>query len=151
MKILLLERVENLGYRGDMMNVADGYARNFLIPRKLATPATAGVEAYAQRLRKGAEKLRQLENAQFGELKEKLAEVSCTISRKAGDDEKLFGSVTAGDVADALSFQGFSVEKRKVVLGDPIKALGVFTVKIKLSPDHEVDLKVWVVREVEKS
>jgi large subunit ribosomal protein L9 len=149
MKVLLLQRVENLGHRGDMMNVSDGYARNFLIPRKLATPATEGVEAYATRLRQDEDKRRELENAQLAETREKLAAVSCTISRKAGDDEKLFGSVTPADVADALNRQGFSIEKRKVTLDDPIKALGVFTVKIKLSPDHEADVKVWVVREAE--
>lgn len=151
MKVLLLQRVENLGFRGDLKNVSDGYARNFLIPRKLATPATEGVEAYAQRLREDEEKRRVIENAQLAETKDKLAAVSCTISRKAGDDEKLFGSVTSADVADALNRQGFSIEKRKVVLDEPIKALGVFTVKVRLSPEHEADVKVWVVREPEKA
>jgi len=150
MKVLLLKRVENLGHRGDMTEVSDGYARNFLIPRKLATPATEGVEAYAARLRQDEDERRQLEEAQLKTAAEKLAEVSCTISRKAGTDEKLFGSVASADVADALNKQGFSIDKRKIVLEEPIKTLGVFTVPVKLSPDHEASVKIWVVREAEK-
>lgn len=151
MKILLLKRVENLGHRGDLLDVSSGYARNFLIPRKLATVATEGVEAYAGRLRQDEAKRRELENAQLKEAAEKLSGASCTISRKAGQDEKLFGSVTSSDVADALNEQGFSVDRRKVILREPIKSLGVFTVPVRLSPDHEAQVKVWVVREAEKA
>lgn len=151
MRILLLKSVEHLGPRGDVREVADGYARNYLIPRKLATPATAGLEAHAQRLQRTESKHRQQEHVELKRQVETLGQISCTLVRKAGDDQKLFGSVTSADVADALKTQGLAVDKRQINLQEPIKSLGVFTVLVRLSAEHKANVKVWIVSDQEKA
>jgi len=150
MRVLLLKEVESLGVRGELVQVADGYARNFLLPRKLAVPATSGVEAQAARMRAVEDKRREARNAELKALADKLSGVSCTLTRKAGPDEKLFGSVSAADIAEALAGQGLSVERRQIQLEEHLKALGVFTVPVKLAPEITAQVKVWVVREGEK-
>lgn len=147
MRVLLLKEVEHLGHRGRLVNVADGFARNYLFPRKLATPATAGAASYAARLEAVETKRRAAEEAGYRELAAQLAGVSCSLSRKAGADEKLFGSVSAGDIAASLAVQGFKIDRKKIVLPEPLKALGVFTVPVKLSAEHQASVKVWIVRE----
>ena len=150
-KVLLLESVEHLGPRGNLVMVADGYARNFLFPRKLATAATVGVEQYASRLQAVEAKRAAAEKAEVTALAAKLADVSSTLTRKAHDDVKLFGSVSSGDIATALAAQGFKVDRKKIELPEPIKTLGVFTVPLKLSHDVSASVKVWVVREAVKA
>ncbi len=150
MKVLLLQDVEHVGPRGDLVTVAAGFARNFLIPRKLAQVATPGGEKFAKQLKAMEGKRRAKLDAEFRALAEKLLGVSCTIPRKAGADEKIFGSVTAQDVAASLAAQGFTVDRKKIHLTEPIKALGVYTVPVKLAPGIESPLKVWVVKEGEK-
>ncbi len=147
MKLVLLKPVEHLGAQGAQVDVPDGYARNFLIPRKLATPATKGMMAYANRLQAGEAKRREQEEVRLKELIEKLASVSCTVTRKASEDDKLFGSVTSADLAEVFRAQGFAIDKRQIGLEEPIKSLGVFTVPVRLSPAHETNVKVWVVRD----
>ncbi len=150
-KVLLLSEVEHLGPRGELVNVADGYARNFLFPRKLATLATKGVEEFAARLRATEAKRREVEKVALNELAGKLADVSCSLPRKAHDDEKLFGSVSAGDVSAALASQGFKVDRKHIDLPEPIKTLGVFTVPVNLGHGVKASVKVWVVRETAKA
>jgi large subunit ribosomal protein L9 len=151
MRVLLLKNVEHVGPRGDMVEVSDGYARNYLIPRKLATLATSGVTAFAERLKKAETSRREQEGAQLKEFAERLSAASCTLVRKSGEDGKLFGSVTPADVAAALGTQGFEVDRRKIEMGEPIKSLGVYTVSARLSAEHVASVKVWVVREAEKA
>jgi len=151
MKVLLLKNVEHLGSRGNLVTVSSGYARNFLLPRKLATQATEGVKAYAERLKQAEGKRMEEEDKATAELAVELSKVTVKLVRRAGPDEKLFGSVTPSDVADALKAQGHEVDKRAVDLEEHIKAVGVFTVPIKLSAKHQANVKVHVVREAEKA
>lgn len=150
-KVLLLAEVEHLGPRGNLVNVADGYARNYLFPRKLATLATAGVEEFAGRLQASEAKRRTAEQAELTALATKLTDVSCSLPRKAHDDEKLFGSVSAGDVSVALAAQGFKVDRKHIELAEPIKTLGVFTIPVNLGHGVKSSVKVWVVRETGKA
>ena len=147
MRVLLLKEVEHLGTRGKLVNVKDGFARNYLFPRKLATAATTGAEAYAARLEAVELKHQAEENAKMKILADKLGGVSCSLPRKAGDDEKLFGSVSSSDIAAALAAQGFKIDRKKIVLPEPLKALGVYTIPVRLSADHQANVKVWIVRE----
>lgn len=147
MQIILLENVDGLGSRGDRVNVAPGYARNFLLPRSLALPATsAGARAFSdsERIKKSrAEKDRRT----FEALAQQLSKVSLTITAQVGEDEKLFGSVTAQDIAEALRTQGFEVDRRQVQLEEPIKVLGVYWVDLKLYQDITATIRVWVAKE----
>ncbi len=150
MRVLLLKEVESLGVRGELVQVADGFARNYLLPRKLAVPATSGVEAQAARMKAAEAKKRDARLAELKALADKLSGVSCTLTRKAGADEKLFGSVAAADIAEALAAQGLPVERRQVQLTEHLKTLGVFTVPVKLAPEITAQVKVWIVREGER-
>lgn len=150
MKVLLLKMVEKLGTPGLLADVSDGYARNFLIPRGLAVVATDGAARFAGQLKASEERRRQKEEQEQKETAGRLSGVSCTISRLAAEDEKLFGSVSPADVAEALGAQGFAVDRKEIVLDEPIKALGVYTVTVRLGQRHEAQVKVWVVREAEK-
>jgi large subunit ribosomal protein L9 len=147
MEIILLKDVVRLGSRGDLVRVADGYGRNYLIPKGLALRATPG------NLRRFEEEKR-IENVRGSKLKrgaetlaKSLEELSLTAVVKVGEDDKLFGSVTAKDIADLLEKEGFEIEKRQVDLVEPIRELGVFQVPIDLHPDVEAKVKVWVVKE----
>ena len=147
MKVILKENVENLGKIGDIVKVSEGYARNFLLPRNLVLIADdnniKSLEHHQKALSKKAEK--EKEEAQV--LAKKLEQFSCTITRKVGENEKLFGSVSATDVADVLKKAGFAIEKRQIHLNEPIKQLGVFSVSIRLATDVSAKVKVWVVQE----
>lgn len=149
MKVILREDVANLGRMGDIVNVKPGYARNFLIPGSLALEADvknvkafehqkAAIEARAKKMKDAAKTLG-----------EKLSSLAVTIRAKAGEEEKLFGSVTAMDIAEALKAQGVDIDKKKLLLDEPIKRLGSFEVGIKLSSDVTAKLKVEVVAESE--
>ena len=151
MRILLLKGIKELGLRGDLVTVSNGYARNYLIPRKIAVPATEGVMEYAGRLKATEDKRLAEQRRQQEEMIAKLASVSCTLVRKAGEDEKIFGSVSGADIAEALKSQGFDIDRHSVILENPIKALGVYTVPIQISSEFKTSVKVWVVKETEKA
>jgi large subunit ribosomal protein L9 len=147
MLVILRENVENLGITGDLVKVSDGYARNFLLPRKLVVMADEKNVAAIEHNKRILEKKRLAQRADDEALVKKLEQFSCTISRKVGDQDRLFGSVSTADIASALKAGGYSVDKHSVVLDAPIKSLGVHTVTIKLQPEVSASLKVWVVKE----
>ncbi len=147
MEVILLDDIKPLGNRGDAVTVADGYARNYLIPQRKAIKATSGNRKRfeeEENLRAVREnKLRREAERMAG----RLAGVSCTIAVPAGGDDRLFGSITAQDIGNALKEQNFKVDKRKIILEEPLKALGVYTVVIRIFQDVQAKVKVWVVRE----
>jgi large subunit ribosomal protein L9 len=147
MKVILTQDIPSLGSRTDVVDVKPGFARNFLIPQGKALPAN---DANLKRLQQSIkhDDLKQNRNkGKSEELAKKLAEVSCTATVQAGEDDKLFGSVTAADIAGLLSAQGIEIDKRRIVLEEPIKKLGVYNIPIKLHPDVEAIIKLWVVRQ----
>ncbi len=146
MLVLLKENVKNLGRVGDVVKVSEGYARNFLIPRKLVIAADATNLAQVEHQKKVLEKKRTEQKATAEELAAKIAAVSLKIPRKVGEKDHLFGSVAAQDVVDALADLGIEIEKRAVQM-EPIKALGTFTVSIKVLADVATSLKVTVTKE----
>ncbi len=145
MKIILREDVEKVGNAGELINVKDGYARNFLIPRKLAVAATSKSLRVLEHHKRTIEAQRKKYEKTAQQLREKLENFSCTISKKVGENEKLFGTVTTLDIEKALRAEGFEIDKRQILLEEPIKSLGVYTVNIKLSKEVSAPLKVWVV------
>ncbi len=147
MLVILQENVENLGRTGDVVKVTDGYARNFLLPRRLVVQADEKNVAAMEHQKRLLEKKRLAQKASAEDLAKKLGEFSCTLSRKVGENDKLFGSVSAGDVAEALKKAGFTVDKRSVHLENPIKTLGVHPVTVRLEPEVFATVKVWVVKE----
>jgi large subunit ribosomal protein L9 len=147
MEIILREYVEHLGKRGEIVKVADGYARNYLLPRKLALPATPGNLKHVERERKIVEAREAEEKSRADAIAARLAAIEIAIARRVGDTEQLYGSVTAADIADFLKTKGFDIDRRKLILPDAIKALGVHDVPLKLHRDVTVSLKVHVVRE----
>ena len=147
MLVILRENVENLGRIGDLVNVSTGFARNYLIPNKLVMLADAGNVKMIENQKKVLEKKRLAARSASEGLAKKLADQSVTISRKVGENDKLFGSVTQTDISDALAKAGHSVEKRMITLEQPIKALGVHTVTVKFDQDVTASVKVWVVKE----
>jgi large subunit ribosomal protein L9 len=147
MEVILREDVDRLGRRGEKHRVADGYARNFLFPRKLAIPATdASLRAFSEENRTRAVREKKV-HRQASAIADKLKGVSLTIAAQAGEEDKLYGSVTAADVADLLAKQGFEIDKRKIHMDEPIKALGVYTVPVKVAAGVEASVKLWVVKE----
>lgn len=147
MEVILRQHVDNLGDRGQIVKVADGYARNYLLPRKLALPATAGNKHHVERERKIVESREADEKGQAEAVAARLAAVPITIARRVGDTAQLYGSVTAADIADFLKAKGFEIDRRKLVLADPIKTVGEHDVPLKLHRSVTVPLKVKVVKE----
>jgi large subunit ribosomal protein L9 len=147
MEVILREHVDNLGRRGDIVKVADGYARNYLLPRKLALPATDGNRKHVERERKIMETREAEEKSQAEAIAARLASVEIAIARRVGDTEQLYGSVTAADIAEYLKGKGFDVDRRKLILPEPIKTLGSHNVPLKLHREVTVPLTVQVVRE----
>jgi large subunit ribosomal protein L9 len=147
MKVILLEDVERLGRRGAVLNVKNGYGRNFLIPRKLAVPATDANMKLAEAQSKIAQVQEAKEEKSASQLKEELEQVSLTISMKAGEGDMLFGSVTSADIAEALEKQGYTIDKRRIELEEPMKRLGDHHVRVKLHRNVAADVKVSVVKE----
>lgn len=147
MLVILKESIDKLGRTGDLVKVSDGYARNYLLPRNLVIVANESNRAALDHHKRVLEKKRATERSGAEELAEKLAQHSCTIKRKAGESDKLFGSVSAADVATELTKAGFKVEKRQVHIADSIRTLGVHPVTIKLQPEISATVKVWVVKE----
>ena len=147
MEIILRQAVENLGTTGDVVKVKAGYARNYLLPHGLAYEATPG---NLKRIQQERERLEAAENERRGTaqgLAEKLEQVSLTFSARVGEEGKLFGSVTAADIAQQLESQGFHLEKRQIDLHEPIKALGVYRVPIRLHADVKPEVRVWVIKQ----
>jgi large subunit ribosomal protein L9 len=147
MEIILRQAVENLGKTGDVVKVKAGYARNYLLPHGLAYEATPG---NLKRIQQERDRLEAAENERRGAaqgIAEKLEQVSLTFSARVGEEGKLFGSVTAADVAQQLEAQGFHVEKRQIDLHEPIKALGVYRVPIRLHADVKPEVRVWVIKQ----
>lgn len=147
MKLILRADLADLGKRGDLVEVADGYARNYLLPRKLALLATDGNKKRVERERKIAEAREAEERAASEAIATRLSALELAFTRKVGDTEQLYGSVTNQDLADALKAKGFDVDRRKILLPDAIKALGDFTVPVRLHRDVTAQLKVTVAKE----
>ena len=147
MEVILREHVDHLGERGQIVKVAAGYARNYLLPRKLALPATQGNRKHVERERKIVEAREAQEKGVAEALAARLAVLEISIARRVGDTDQLYGSVTSGDIADFLKEKGFEVDKRKLILPEPIKAVGDYEVPLKLHREVTVPLKVQVVKE----
>ena len=147
MEVILREHVDNLGKRGEIVKVADGYARNYLLPRKLALPATDGNRKHVERERKIMESREAEEKSSAEAIATRLSAVEISIARRVGDTEQLYGSVTSADIVNYLKATGFEVYRRKLILPEPLKALGDYTVPIKLHREVTVPLKVQVVKE----
>ncbi len=147
MKIVLRTDVESVGRRGEVVKVADGYARNYLLPKKLALTATPGNLKRIEQERRVQEVHEAKEKQEAEALAARIAQLSCTAVRKVGENEVLYGSVTGADVAELLEKEGFLLDKRKILLEEPIKSLGIYEVPIKLHPQVTASVKVWVVKE----
>ena len=147
MQIILQEDIDKLGHRGDVVTVKPGYARNFLLPNNLAIQATPGNMKALERIRGSLAKKTATELDAAKKQAELLASVSLKFARKTGENDQMFGSVTTGDIADALHAQNFEVDKRQVQLNEPIKALGEFPVTIKVFRDVTAEIKVHVEKE----
>ena len=146
MEVILREHVENLGDRGEVVKVADGYARNFLLPRKLALPATEANKRRVERERHIFE-AKEAEEKQTAEAAAaRLAGVNLSFARRVGEHDTLYGSVTSADIAEALAAQEVEVDKRKILLTEPLKQLGEFTVPVKIHREVTAEIKVVVVK-----
>jgi large subunit ribosomal protein L9 len=148
MEVILKEDVANLGHRGDVVKVADGYGRNFLLPRKLALQATQANKAVIDQMKAAAVRRSAAEKVQAEELLGKLEPVVLTFTRKSGENGHLFGSVTSADIATELAAKGFEIDRRKIALSEPLKALGNFDVAVKLHREVTAHVKVKVLGEV---
>ncbi len=146
MKIILREGQGKLGEQGEVVEVAPGYARNFLLPRGVAFEVTAKNIKLVEEEQRAKAACKKKEEQAVEELSRKLSEISCTVSVKTGEEEKLYGSVTSLDIAEALAGEGIEIDKRKIILEEPIKSLGVYHVPIKLRPEVTAEVKVWVVK-----
>jgi len=147
MEVILKEDVVKLGSRGDVVKVAEGYGRNFLLPRKLAIEATDGNKAVIVQMKAASVRRSAKEKTQAEELAKQLEGVSVSFQRRSGENDQLFGSVTSGDIADALMKKGFNLDRRKIQLHEPLKTLGEFTVPVKLHKDVTAHLKVVIEKE----
>jgi large subunit ribosomal protein L9 len=147
MEVILKEDVPKLGHRGDVVKVAEGYGRNYLLPRKLAIEATQTNKVVIEQMKQSAVRRSAVEKADAEALSQQLETVSVTFQRKVGEKEHLFGSVTSSDIADALERKGFNIDRRKIQLHEPLKALGEFDVPIKLHRDVTSRVKVVVEKE----
>jgi large subunit ribosomal protein L9 len=147
MEVILREHVDNLGRRGEIVKVADGYARNYLLPRKLALVATDGNKRQIERERVKFEAKEAEEKKVAEAIASRLANIDISIARRVGETEALYGSVTSADIADAVAAKGIDLDRRKIQLAEPIKQVGEFDVPVKLQRDVTATLKVKVVAE----
>jgi len=147
MEVILKEDVANLGHRGDVVKVADGYGRNFLLPRKLALQATAANKAVIEQMKAAAARRSAAEKVVAEELLAKLEPVALSFTRKAGENGQLFGSVTTTEIAAELATKGFEIDRRKISLTEPLKSLGEYTVAVKLHREVTAHIKVTVAGE----
>jgi large subunit ribosomal protein L9 len=146
-EVILKEPVEKLGNRGDVVKVADGYARNYLLPRKIALAVTPGNRRLIEVERARAREQEAHERSAAEASAARLTPVECVVARRVGEKDTLYGSVTSSDVADALARQGFDIDRRKIQLPEPLKQLGEFFVPVKLHRDVTAQIKVLVVKE----
>ena len=147
MKVILTEDISNIGAAGSLITVKDGYARNFLIPTSKAVKATMqNLKTLEHQKRQIQEKLNKIKKEGMG-LAEKIESVSCTIAKTAGEEDKLFGSVTSADIQNSLKNEGIDIDKKRIVLTEPIRKLGIFNVPVKIHPEVTATLKVWVVND----
>ncbi len=147
MEVILKEDVNKLGSRGDLVKVAEGYGRNYLLPRKLAIEASAGNKAVIEQMKAASVRRSAKEKVQAEELSKQFDGVSVSFQRRTGEQDQLFGSVTSGDIADALAKKGFTLDRRKIQIHEPLKTLGEFTIPIKLHKEVTTHLKVVVEKE----
>ena len=147
MEIILREDIDNLGQRGQVVKVASGYARNFLLPRRLAVAANESNKNIVEQERQAHLRKEAKQHADAADLGKLMGAVEITIAQKAGENDQLFGSVTAADIVVALEKQGYTIDRRKVQLEEPIKTLGDFKVAVRLHKDVTVELPVRVVKE----
>jgi large subunit ribosomal protein L9 len=146
-EVILRQAVDNLGHPGDVVTVSNGYARNYLLPRGIAFQATEGNK---KRITQEKARLESAEAERRGaaeDVAKRLEEVSITFAARVGEEGKLFGSVTAGDLAEQLAAQGFQIEKRQIDLHEPIRTLGVYRVGVRLHADVKPEIKVWVIKQ----
>jgi large subunit ribosomal protein L9 len=147
MEVILREDIANLGTRGQVVKVAPGYARNFLIPKKLAVTATGSNKKIVEQERQSHLRKEAKAQGEAQDLAKLMTGVSVTISQKAGENDQLFGSVTSKDVADALAAKGFTIDRRKIQLDEPIKSLGEFKIPVKLHKDVTAEVTLVVAKE----
>lgn len=148
MEVILKEDVPKLGNRGEVVKVAEGYGRNFLLPKKLAIEANAANKAVIEQMKAAAVRRSAKEKSEAEELAKQFDGLEASFTRKAGENDQLFGSVTAGDIADALEKKSFHIDRRKIQLHEPLKTIGEFTVPVKLHKDVSTHLKVIIAKEV---
>ena len=149
MEVILREDIEKLGSRGEVVKVAAGYARNFLLPKRLAVAATASNKKIVEQERQAHLRKEAKLKTEAEDLSKLMLGVAVTIKQKAGEADQLFGSVTSKDIAEALAAKNFQIDRRKIVLAEPIKQLGEYTVPVKLHKDVTVDISVLVAKEEE--
>ena len=147
MEVILKEDVATLGSRGDVVKVAEGYGRNFLLPRKLAIEASAGNKKVIEQMKAASVRRSAKEKTQAEELSKQFDGLSVSFHRKSGENDQLFGSVTSGDIADALAKKSFNIDRRKIQLHEPLKTLGEFTVPVKLHKEVTAHLKVVIEKD----
>jgi len=150
MKVILLENLATLGDVGDVVNVANGYARNFLLPKKIAQIADLRNVAEFENLKRQAAAKMSIVKSASEDVKNSLSEVSINFTRKVGEQDKLFGSVTSMDIAQALKEKGYDLDRRQILLDAPIKQLGVVNIPVRLAGNVEAEIKVWVASDEEK-
>jgi large subunit ribosomal protein L9 len=148
MEVILKEDVPKLGSRGDVVKVAEGFGRNYLLPRKLAIEASIGNKAVIEQMKAASVRRSAKEKAGAEALAKQFEGVSIAFQRRSGEHDQLFGSVTSSDIADVLAKKGFDLDRRKIQLHEPLKTLGEFTIPIKLHKDVTTHLKVVIEREV---
>ncbi|HTP88180.1 MAG TPA: 50S ribosomal protein L9 [Bryobacteraceae bacterium] len=149
MEVILREDIEKLGTRGQLVKVTPGYARNYLLPKRLAVAATDANRKIVEQERQAHLKREAKEVADAQDLAKMMASVTITIAQKAGESDQLFGSVTSRDIGEALEKQGYTIERRKIVLADPIRQLGEYKVAVRLHKDVTVEIPVTIVKEEE--
>ncbi len=146
-EILLMSDVKDLGVAGDVVKVADGYARNYLLPQGLAAPVTKASLKRLEKLRKEREELARIQLAEARAKADQVKKASVSIRAKSSDGTNLYGSVGVADIVDALGSQGVAIDRNQVILEEPFKALGTYDVEIKLHPEVSATIKVWVIEE----
>ena len=146
MEVILLEDIPDLGHITDLVKVSDGFGRNYLLPQKKALKATPKNIALAKLEKERQEKIRLKEKNDAEKLAKKIASISCTISKQVGDENKIFGSVTSIDIEKALKNEEFEIDRKNIILPEPIKSIGIYTIPIKVHPEVTAQLKVWVVK-----
>jgi len=146
MEVILLKDIQNLGKQGQIIDVKDGYGRNYLIPRKLAAVSTPETHKMVETLKKKEDELRKKSKAGAEELAKKIASLSCTIAVEAGVEDKIFGSVTPEMIRNTLRQESIEIDKKDILIDEQIKKLGVYQVNIKLDPEVTASLKVWIVK-----